>query len=156
MHLSLIHISIDGVKIDRSIVIESALPRAHALLEGMIRLSHDMGIRVLCEGVEDIAGSRKFARLQSCQKLISVLLAHLKLKFSCIYKRKEIIHIIVIIISVRFLTDDHAILSVKIVVICPTVSLAPVCLLYTSTESEIIRKLSHIFMWFFFYLKNFF
>ena len=46
---------IDGVKIDRSIVIESALPRAHALLEGMIRLSHDMGIRVLCEGVEDKA-----------------------------------------------------------------------------------------------------
>ena len=44
---------IDGVKIDRSIVIESALPRARALLEGMIRLSHDMGIRVLCEGVED-------------------------------------------------------------------------------------------------------
>lgn len=46
---------IDGVKIDRSIVIESALPRAHALLEGMIRLSHDMGIRVLCEGVENKA-----------------------------------------------------------------------------------------------------
>ena len=46
---------IDGVKIDRSIVIESALPRARALLEGMIRLSHDMGIRVLCEGVEDKA-----------------------------------------------------------------------------------------------------
>lgn len=46
---------IDGVKIDRGIVIESALPRAHALLEGMIRLSHDMGIRVLCEGVEDKA-----------------------------------------------------------------------------------------------------
>ena len=46
---------IDGVKIDRSIVIESALPRARALLEGMIRLSHDMGIRVLCDGVEDKA-----------------------------------------------------------------------------------------------------
>ena len=46
---------IDGVKIDRSIVTESALPRARALLEGMIRLSHDMGIRVLCEGVEDKA-----------------------------------------------------------------------------------------------------
>lgn len=46
---------IDGVKIDRSIVIESALPRTRALLEGMIRLSHDMGIRVLCEGVEDKA-----------------------------------------------------------------------------------------------------
>ena len=46
---------IDGVKIDRSIVTESALPRVHALLKGMIRLSHDMGIRVLCEGVEDKA-----------------------------------------------------------------------------------------------------
>ena len=45
----------DYVKIDRSIVIESALPHARALLEGMIRLSHDMGIRVLCEGVEDKA-----------------------------------------------------------------------------------------------------
>ena len=47
--------TIDGVKIDRSIVTESALPRARALLEGRIRLSHDMGIRVLCEGVEDKA-----------------------------------------------------------------------------------------------------
>ena len=46
---------IGGVKIDRSIVTESTLPRARALLEGMIRLSHDMGIRVLCEGVEDKA-----------------------------------------------------------------------------------------------------
>ena len=36
---------IDGVKIDRSIVIESALPRTRALLEGMIRLSHDMRTR---------------------------------------------------------------------------------------------------------------
>lgn len=43
---------IDLIKIDRHIVVKSITPRGNALLRGIIKLAHDLGIKVLCEGVE--------------------------------------------------------------------------------------------------------
>lgn len=43
---------IDMIKIDRHIVAKSITPRGNALICGIIKLAHDLGINVLCEGVE--------------------------------------------------------------------------------------------------------
>lgn len=43
---------IDIIKIDRHIVAKTATPRGNALLRGITKLAHDLGIKVLCEGVE--------------------------------------------------------------------------------------------------------
>ncbi|MGN1121358.1 MAG: EAL domain-containing protein, partial [Eubacteriales bacterium] len=44
---------IDIIKIDRHIMAKSATPRGNALLRGITKLAHDLGIQVLCEGVEN-------------------------------------------------------------------------------------------------------
>lgn len=43
---------IDIVKIDRHIIAKSVTERGNALLCGITKLAHDLGIKVLCEGVE--------------------------------------------------------------------------------------------------------
>lgn len=43
---------IDIIKIDRHIVAKTATTRGNALLRGITKLAHDLGIKVLCEGVE--------------------------------------------------------------------------------------------------------
>ena len=43
---------IDIIKIDRHILLKSTTPRGHALLQGLTTLGHDLGMMVLCEGVE--------------------------------------------------------------------------------------------------------
>ena len=43
---------IDGVKIDRSILLDAEEERGRALLAGLVQLAHSMGIRALSEGVE--------------------------------------------------------------------------------------------------------
>ncbi|MGN1404641.1 MAG: EAL domain-containing protein, partial [Erysipelotrichaceae bacterium] len=43
---------IDLIKMDRYIVIKSVEERGFAFLDGFIELAHDLGIKVLCEGVE--------------------------------------------------------------------------------------------------------
>ena len=43
---------IDMIKIDRHILLKSTTPRGNALLQGLTKLGHDMGMKVLCEGVE--------------------------------------------------------------------------------------------------------
>ncbi len=43
---------IDLIKIDRHIVAKSVTRRGNALLAGIIKLCHDLGMKVLCEGVE--------------------------------------------------------------------------------------------------------
>ena len=43
---------IDMIKIDRHIVSKSITPRGNALLQGITKLAHDLGMKVLCEGVE--------------------------------------------------------------------------------------------------------
>jgi EAL domain-containing protein (putative c-di-GMP-specific phosphodiesterase class I) len=43
---------IDIIKIDRHILLKSTAPRGNALLQGLTKLGHDLGIKVLCEGVE--------------------------------------------------------------------------------------------------------
>lgn len=46
---------LDLIKIDRHIVAKSLTQRGDALLCGIIKLAHDLGIKVLCEGVESEA-----------------------------------------------------------------------------------------------------
>ena len=43
---------IDIIKIDRHILLKSTTSRGNALLQGLTKLGHELGIRVLCEGVE--------------------------------------------------------------------------------------------------------
>lgn len=43
---------IDMIKIDRHILLKSTSPRGNALLQGLTKLGHDLGMKVLCEGVE--------------------------------------------------------------------------------------------------------
>ena len=43
---------IDMIKIDRHILLKSTAPRGNALLQGLTKLGHDLGMKVLCEGVE--------------------------------------------------------------------------------------------------------
>ncbi|MBQ4559603.1 MAG: EAL domain-containing protein [Tyzzerella sp.] len=43
---------IDVIKIDRHIVAKSSSYRANLLLRGLVTLAHELGIQVLCEGVE--------------------------------------------------------------------------------------------------------
>ena len=43
---------IDIIKIDRHILLKSTMPRGNALMKGLIKLGHDLGTKVLCEGVE--------------------------------------------------------------------------------------------------------
>lgn len=43
---------VDVIKIDRHIVAKSVTDRGNALLRGISKLAHDLGIKVLCEGVE--------------------------------------------------------------------------------------------------------
>lgn len=50
---------VDIIKIDRHMVIKSASNRGAAVLIGMIRMAHALGIGVLCEGVETEAESKK-------------------------------------------------------------------------------------------------
>ena len=42
----------DVIKIDRFIIMKSVTEKGNALLTGIVRLAHDLGIEVLCEGVE--------------------------------------------------------------------------------------------------------
>lgn len=42
----------DIVKMDRGIVIEAVTEKGYALLQGVVRLLHDLALEVLCEGVE--------------------------------------------------------------------------------------------------------
>ena len=44
---------IDMIKIDRHILLKSITPRGNALLQGLTKLGHDLGMKVLCEGVEN-------------------------------------------------------------------------------------------------------
>lgn len=46
---------IDMIKIDRHILMKASTPRGEALLRGLAKLGHDMGMKVLCEGVENQA-----------------------------------------------------------------------------------------------------
>ena len=43
---------VDVIKIDRFIITKSETEKGNALLRGIVRLAHDLGIEVLCEGVE--------------------------------------------------------------------------------------------------------
>lgn len=43
---------VDVIKIDRFIIMKSVTEKGNALLTGIVRLAHDLGIEVLCEGVE--------------------------------------------------------------------------------------------------------
>lgn len=43
---------VDIIKVDRNIVAKSITERGHSLLGGIIRLARDMGMEILCEGVE--------------------------------------------------------------------------------------------------------
>ena len=43
---------IDMIKIDRHILLKSTTPRGNTLLQGLTKLGHDLGMKVLCEGVE--------------------------------------------------------------------------------------------------------
>lgn len=56
---------VDIIKIDRHIVAKSATERGYALLCGMTTLAHNLGIRVLCEGVETEAENEK-AKATGC------------------------------------------------------------------------------------------
>ena len=46
---------IDLVKIERSVVLNAMTEKGARMLKGLIALAHDMGTRVLCEGVETAA-----------------------------------------------------------------------------------------------------
>lgn len=56
---------IDIIKIDRNIVVKSASHRGNAVLIGIIRMAHDLGISVLCEGVENEGESQKVTDAES-------------------------------------------------------------------------------------------
>ncbi len=43
---------IDMIKIDHHILLKSTTPRGNTLLQGLTKLGHDLGMKVLCEGVE--------------------------------------------------------------------------------------------------------
>lgn len=43
---------IDMIKIDRHILLKSTTPRGNALFQGLTTLGHELGMKVLCEGVE--------------------------------------------------------------------------------------------------------
>ena len=43
---------LDIIKIDRHILLKSTTPKGNALLQGLTTLGHDLGMKVLCEGVE--------------------------------------------------------------------------------------------------------
>lgn len=43
---------VDIIKVDRNIVAKSITERGHSLLAGIVHLARDMGMEVLCEGVE--------------------------------------------------------------------------------------------------------
>ena len=50
---------IDMIKIDRHILLKSTTPRGNALLQGLTKLGHDLGMKVLCEGVESETEKRR-------------------------------------------------------------------------------------------------
>ena len=50
---------IDVIKIDRHIVAKSVSHRGNAVLIGIIRMAHDLGISVLCEGIENEVENQK-------------------------------------------------------------------------------------------------
>lgn len=50
---------IDIIKIDRHIVAKSSTDRGSLLLRGLITLAHDLGVKVLCEGVETIEENQR-------------------------------------------------------------------------------------------------
>ena len=56
---------IDMIKIDRHILLKSTTPRGNALLQGLTKLGHDLGMKVLCEGVESKA-ERQRVREAGC------------------------------------------------------------------------------------------
>lgn len=56
---------IDIIKIDRGIVLKAASHRGYAVLTGIIRMAHDLGIEVLCEGVETEAENQKVLEAES-------------------------------------------------------------------------------------------
>ena len=49
---------IDMIKIDRHILLKSNTVRGNALLRGLAKLGHDMGMNVLCEGIETESENR--------------------------------------------------------------------------------------------------
>lgn len=53
---------IDIIKIDRHILLKSTTPRGNALLEGLTKLGHDLGMKVLCEGVESEAEKQRVCK----------------------------------------------------------------------------------------------
>lgn len=53
------------IKVDRQIILKSSSERGAALLKGICRLSHDLGIKLLCEGVEN-AEEDAFVRSMGC------------------------------------------------------------------------------------------
>ena len=50
---------IDILKIDRHILLKSTTPRGNSLLQGLTKLGHDLGMKVLCEGVESESEKRR-------------------------------------------------------------------------------------------------
>ena len=50
---------IDMIKIDRHILLKSTTPRGNVLLQGLTNLGHDLGMKVLCEGVESEAEKQR-------------------------------------------------------------------------------------------------
>lgn len=50
---------VDVLKIDRQILLKSTTPRGDALLKGLTKLGHDLGMKVLCEGVENEEDKRR-------------------------------------------------------------------------------------------------
>jgi EAL domain-containing protein (putative c-di-GMP-specific phosphodiesterase class I) len=50
---------VDMLKIDRQILLKSTTPRGDALLKGLTKLGHDLGMKVLCEGVENEEDKRR-------------------------------------------------------------------------------------------------
>ena len=50
---------IDVIKIDKHIVEKSKSDRGNAVLIGIVRMAHNLGITVLCEGIENEGESQK-------------------------------------------------------------------------------------------------
>jgi EAL domain-containing protein (putative c-di-GMP-specific phosphodiesterase class I) len=46
---------IDIIKIDRHILLKSTTPKGNVLLQELTKLGHELGMKVLCEGVESEA-----------------------------------------------------------------------------------------------------
>ena len=73
---SLRDLAVDEIKIDRSFVSAMAAnPRDSALVGGLIRLGHDLGLAVVAEGVES-ARERAMLGEMGCDLLQGYLIGH--------------------------------------------------------------------------------